>query len=479
LTSNLIDEEKIKDTFASIGQGQIFRFWDELNRTEKNLFLQQLEKIDPTECQRAWKEINISQKDSLDPQPPNARKATKPLDSELTSMHRNGEEMLASGKVAAFTVAGGQGTRLGHNGPKGTFSCTPLSRHSLFQHFAGSLLFLNKRFGITIRWFIMTSLENHSQTTLYFEKNQFFGLDKNKVTFFQQGMMPAFDIDGKMLLKEKYKLEMSPNGHGGSLKALIDSGSIDLMEEEKIDCISYFQVDNPMVYCMDPTFLGFHQAAGSEMSSKAVKKLSSNERVGTFVQNGESLQVLEYSDIPPEISNQKKKDGSLMFGLGSIAIHLLDRNFVRRITSSENAATQRLKYHGAHKKVSFLDDKGILVKPETPNAIKAETFVFDALPLARNPLLMEINREEEFGPIKNPTGTDSLVSSKKLQISRNLRWLHEVGTDHALSNLEISPLFAPTLPYFSERTTKLPLDLKKYTSEPILLGEDGTALEII
>ena len=152
-------------------------------------------------------------------------------------------------------------------------------------------------------------------------------------------MMPAFDIDGKMLLKEKNKLEMSPNGHGGSLKALIDSGSIDLMEEEEIDCISYFQVDNPMVYCIDPTFLGFHQAAGSEMSSKAVQKLSSNERVGTFVQNGESLQVLEYSDIPKEISNQKKKDGSSMFGLGSIAIHLLDRNFVRRITSSENAAT--------------------------------------------------------------------------------------------------------------------------------------------
>jgi UDP-N-acetylglucosamine/UDP-N-acetylgalactosamine diphosphorylase len=479
LRSILIDEKQIKDSFASIGQGEIFRFWGELNQAERSLFLQQLEKIDPSECQRAWKEINVSQRDSIDPQPPEAIKATKPQDSELIRMHEHGEEILANGKVAAFTVAGGQGTRLGHNGPKGTFPCTPLTKHSLFQHFAESLLFYNKRLGVTPRWFIMTSLENHYQTILYFEKNHFFGLDKNRVTFFQQGMMPAFDIDGKMLLKEKHKLEMSPNGHGGSLKALVDSGSIDLMEEEEIDCISYFQVDNPMVYCIDPTFLGFHQVTGSEMSSKAVEKLSSNERVGTFVQNEKSLHCLEYSDIPKEISSQKKKDGSLIFALGSIAIHILDRNFVRRITSSENEATQRLKYHGAHKKVSYLDDNGILIRPETPNAIKAETFVFDALPLARNPLLMEINREDEFGPIKNPTGTDSLVSSEKLQISRNLRWLHELGQQHTLTNLEISPLFAPTLPYLSKRISKLPLDLKKYTSEPVLLGEDGRALEII
>jgi UDP-N-acetylglucosamine/UDP-N-acetylgalactosamine diphosphorylase len=477
LRSNLINEKQVKDTFASIGQGQIFRFWDELNQAERTLFLQQLEKINPTECQRAWKDINVLQKNSIEPQPPEAIKATKPSNPELIRMHEHGEEMLANGKVAAFTVAGGQGTRLGHSGPKGTFPCTPITKNSLFQHFAESLIFFNKRLGVSLRWFIMTSLENHLQTIVYFEKNQFFGLDKNRVTFFQQGMMPAFDIDGKMLLKEKHKLEMSPNGHGGSLKALVDSGSIDLMEEEEIDNISYFQIDNPMVYCIDPTFLGFHQVTGSEMSSKAVEKLSSNERVGTFVQNEKNLQILEYSDIPQEISSLKKKNGSLIFGLGSIAIHILDRNFVRRITNSE--ATQRLKYHGAHKKVSYLDDNGIMVKPETPNAIKAETFVFDALPLARNPLLMEINREDEFGPIKNPSGTDSLDTSEKLQISRNLRWLHEVGAEHALTNLEISPLFAPTLPYLSERISELPLDLKKYIFEPVLLGEDGRALEII
>jgi len=479
LISNSIDEKKIKDAFAKIEQEQIFRFWDELNQTEKTFFLQQLETVDPFECQLAWQEINFSHTKDFNPQTPKAKNAKNPLDPELSSMHEKGEEMLASGKVAAFTVAGGQGTRLGHNGPKGTYPCTPLAKHSLFQHFAESLSFFAKRYGVSPRWFIMTSLENHSQTKLFFKKHEFFGLDRNRVTFFQQGMMPAFDLDGKILLKEKNQLEMSPNGHGGSLKALTDSGSIDLMEEEGIECISYFQVDNPLVYCIDPTFLGFHHIMGSEMSSKAVQKLSSNERVGTFVQNGESLQVIEYSDIPKDISNQKKKDGTLRFGLGSIAIHLLDRNFVRRITCSEEVNGSRLKYHGAHKKVPYLNDNGLLVQPESPNAIKAETFVFDALPLARNPLLMEINREEEFAPIKNPTGEDSLVSSEKLQISRNQRWLQITGGGHEFTDVEISPLFAPTLPYFSERTSKPFLNPKKSPPKPVLIQRDGTVLHLI
>jgi UDP-N-acetylglucosamine/UDP-N-acetylgalactosamine diphosphorylase len=474
LSLNLIDENKIKDSFASIGQEQIFRFWGELNRTERSILLNQLEKIDPLECQDAWKEINLLPPPVIKLTPPHAIRSTDPLDTGLVSMHESGEEMLAKGKVAAFTVAGGQGTRLGHNGPKGTFPCTPIKKHSLFQHFAENLSFFTKRYGKCPRWFIMTSQENHTQTRKYFEKNQFFGLDKNRVTFFQQGMMPAFSMDGKILLQEKNQLVMSPNGHGGSLKALVESGSIGLMEEEEIDCISYFQVDNPMVYCMDPTFIGLHKASGSEMSSKAVKKLSSEERVGTFVQTGESLQVMEYSDIPQKISREKQKNGSLRFGLGSIAIHMLERNFVNRVAGSEKTKSQGLKYHGAHKKVCCLDKKGSRVHPSKPNAIKAETFVFDALPLARDPLLVEINREEEFGPIKNPSGSDSRSSSEKLQISRNQRWLKVVGVPEKLNKVEISPLFAPTLPYFLEQTSKFPLDLKKLSKESALIELQNT-----
>ena len=469
MSSNLIDEEKIKDSFALIGQEQIFRFWDDLNRTERSILLDQLIKIDPLECQGAWEEINLSSSTALNPQPPKSISSTDPLDSTLVSMHESGEEMLAKGKVAAFTVAGGQGTRLGYDGPKGTFPCTPIKKHSLFQHFAENLSFFTKRFGKCPRWFIMTSHENHAQTKQYFEKNQFFGLDKNRVTFFQQGMMPAFSMDGKILLQEKNQLVMSPNGHGGSLKALVDSGSIALMEEDEIDCISYFQVDNPMVYCMDPTFIGLHKACGSEMSSKAVKKLSPKERVGTFVQIGENLQVIEYSDIPPQISSEKLKNGSLRFGLGSIAIHLLERNFVNRVAGSKETKRQGLKYHGAHKKVCCLDNKGSRVHPKKPNAIKAETFVFDALPLAHDPLLMEINRKEEFGPIKNPRGSDSRASSEKLQIFRNQRWLKELGRVGKLNKIEISPLFAPTLPYFLEQASKFPLDLKKLSKESALI----------
>ena len=239
--------------------------------------------------------------------------------------------------------------------------------------------------------------------------------------------MPVFDLNGKILLKEKHQILTSPNGHGGSFRALYDSGALKIMEDEGIEFVSYFQVDNPLVYCLDPTFIGLHEIEKSEMSSKAVQKAKASEKVGTFLKLDGKLHVVEYSDIPLDVSNEKKEDGKLSYRFGNIAIHIINRTFIEDLTNEKLSKDKRLKYHGALKPVDYIDEKGIYIRGTLPNAFKAETFVFDALPLAQNPLVIEVNRGEEFAPIKNADGVDSLESSQVLQVERAQRWLREVG----------------------------------------------------
>lgn len=449
---NFFEEEgAIQEAFRSIGQGQIFRFWKELNRKEKEQLLGSLKGTSVQECLTAWNDMQKDQARVTEPTPPNFIEAKNPLCPKLAKFRELGEELLSHGRVAAFTVAGGQGTRLGHRGPKGTYTCTPLQKISLFEHFARSLKFFSKRYGQSPWWFIMTSQENHEETIQFFTAMNFFGLERKRIKFFKQGMMPVFDLNGKILLQEKYKILMSPNGHGGSFRALLDSGALGIMEHEAIDYISYFQVDNPMVYCLDPVFIGLHEYEKSEMSSKAVQKINASERVGTFVKWNNQLHVVEYSDIPQELSEEKTPDGSLRYQLGSIAIHLLNRTFVKRVAETKKSKTNRLIYHGALKAVSYINDAGNRIKPNAPNALKAETFVFDALPLAQNPLVLEIDRREEFAPIKNATGSDSLESSQELQLARALKWVEQVYRETAPHKVEISASFAPTWPHFVEQ----------------------------
>ena len=225
------------------------------------------------------------------------------------------------------------------------------------------------------------------------------------------------------------------------------------MENEGIDFISYFQVDNPLVYCLDPAFIGLHQLEKSEMSSKAVEKSNADEKVGTFLKLSEKLHVVEYSDIPPYIAKEEKESGNLCYRLGSIAIHLINRTFIQKLTDEKKSKINRLKYHAALKPVDHIDDKGNYVNGKSPNALKAETFVFDALPLAQNPLVVEVNRGEEFAPVKNAHGTDSLESSHQLQVARAQKWLKEAGHKKESIKVEITPSFAPTLPHFIEHFT--------------------------
>ena len=299
-----MDADKLIAAFRAAGQGQVFAFWDSLPESARRELLGQAAEIDLAEVDRLNRSLVFKSGgggvdlDGLAPAPYERLPGNGGDVAKWAQARAAGEAALRAGRVAAFTVAGGQGTRLGYDGPKGTFPVTPLKAKPLFQVFAEKIRAIGLRHGRPLHWFIMTSHANHGQTEAFFVEQRFFGLDQGRVHFFRQGRMPAVDFSGKILLETPGSLALSPDGHGGSLRALHRSGALDLMKAEGIDTISYFQVDNPLVRCVDAAFIGFHLLARSEMSSKMVPKAYPEEKVGHFcVQHGKVI-VVEYSDMP-------------------------------------------------------------------------------------------------------------------------------------------------------------------------------------
>ena len=445
--------DELISRFTAAGQGQVFMFWNELSPAGREKLLAQAAEIDLEEVARLHRKLVVEKQAAgmadfaaLQPAPFEPRPEHGGDSAKWARARAAGEEALRAGRVAAFTVAGGQGTRLGYDGPKGTFPVTPVKKKTLFQVFAEKILAAGRRYGKPLHWFIMTSHANHAATEAFFNEHNFFGLDRHRVHFFRQGRMPAINFDGKILLEGKDAIALSPDGHGGSLRALHRSGALDLMEREGVDTLSYFQVDNPLVRCIDAEFIGFHLLGKSEMSSKALLKAYPEEKVGLFCLCDGQLMVAEYSDVPMELQRATNPDGSLRFGAGSIAIHVIDREFARRMAAGGQDV--QLPFHRADKKIPTIDAKGEPVKPTTPNGVKFELFVFDALPFARNPVVIETDRANDFSPVKNAEGVDSPKTSADDQLRQAARFLKAAGAEIATDEtglprqkIEISPLY--------------------------------------
>lgn len=437
--------KKLLEEAKAAGQEHIFMFWDELQDEERKKLLADAEMLNFEQIKKLVEENVISYTPFKLPQkietPPilPADPDSSEREEEYKKAFELGEQLLYEGKVCAFTVAGGVGTRLGFDGPKGTFPISPLKGKTLFQIFAETIQHCRKRYNPQLRWYIMTSKQNNEATIEFFKKHDYFQIPEDQIIFFTQGMLPAFSKEGKILLEKKYAIAFSPDGHGGALNALRKSGALDDMKNHGIEYISYFQVDNPLVYCIDPRFIGLHVMYRSEMSSKAIPKRDDLEKVGNFILGDGKLMVIEYSDLPEELAHAKNPDGSRKFDAGSIAIHIISRTFVERLTSGKLT----LPYHRAIKKVSFIDTDGRRIEPTQPNAIKLEQFIFDAIPLAQNPIVLQTKREEEFSPVKNAEGEDSPETCKKDMIKRARRWLERacIYTDEN-AIVEISPLRA-------------------------------------
>ena len=350
-----------------------------------------------------------------------------PKDAEQKALYKKafekGVELIRAGKTAALTVAGGQGTRLGFAGPKGTYPITPVLHKTLFQYFAESLDRVSEKYGTRIHWFIMTSELNDKATRDFFKSHEFFGLPEDSVHFFTQGFMPAIDYSGKVLMSAKDSIALTPDGHGGTLLALRKWGNLELMKKLGVEYISYFQVDNPLVPVANPLMIGLHALEKSEMSSIMLSKTNAFEKLGNFCVTGGKLQIIEYSDMPKELA-ERTTNGKLDFIAGSPAIHVISREFIERLTANGKLD---LPWHRADKKVAYVTADGTPVKPEAPNAVKLESFIFDALPLASSTIILEADRKECFAPTKNATGVDSAESCRAMLCARDARRMDLAG----------------------------------------------------
>lgn len=466
--------------FKQAGQGQVFKFWDALSPEEQTALLDDAAEIDLAEIASLYETLiqgsHESHEDFSELEPaPYIPHPVNGGDQTLWDAARiQGEAALAAGKVAAFVVAGGQGTRLGYDKPKGLFPVTPIHKKSLFQVFAEKIKAAENTYGTTIPWFVMTSHVNHQDTTEFFESNDYFGLKSDQVRCFRQGHMPAIDLNGKILLSSKGSIAMSPDGHGGSLRALVRSGATKIMEDNGIEILSYFQVDNPLIKVIDPAFIGFHLQSGAGMSSKMIPKAYAEEKVGVFCKQGSKNLVIEYSDLPEELMHETDENGQLKFLSGSIAIHTLSKDFINQMGGSDRASPS-LSFHRADKKIPTVDDAGNPVKPDSPNGVKFEMFVFDALPFSEKTVVIETQRSTDFSPVKNAEGLDSPQTCREDQMKEFASWLRAVGQSISVDEngvpnhpIEVSPLFGYDETSFAKSWHALvekpdlsqPLDLK-------------------
>ena len=321
-------------------------------------------------------------------------------DVDRSELARLGDAWIASGRIAALTMAGGQGTRLGHSGPKGTFVLPLDPPVSLFQIQCEGLQRVGARNGVVIPWFIMTSAENHADTVAYFQEHRFFGYDPDRIWFFPQEMVPVVDFEGKLLIKDHH-IVAAANGNGGVFSSLASSGNLERMEQMGIEKVFVCGIDNARIRMADPVFVGFAEQSGKPLVSKSVYKRSPDEKAGVFCRRNGRPGYVEYTEISPEQAASTDADGRLLFGDAGIVAYVYDVALLRRL------AVTPLPYHAARKKVPYDRPDGTLVEPDQPNAIKFETFIFDSFDAAEDIAVLRVDRHQEFAPIKNRTGEDS------------------------------------------------------------------------
>ncbi len=445
--------EKLRARLCEAEQGHVFRFFDELSADEQTTLLGQLKAVDLKLLRRLIEKHLAADASphvrSLAPAPVIPIAATAALRREESESRKAGEEALREGRVAALVVAGGQATRLGYDAPKGTFPIGPVSAKTLFQIHAEKALAVARRYGKALPLIVLVSPDNHAATRRFFEEHKNFGLPLADVLLVEQGMLPALDRDGRLLLAERGRIFLSPDGHGGVYRALGGAGLLEKLAKRGVEQLFYFQVDNPLVKVADPVFLGHHLRHESEFSLKVVAKRDAAEKVGVFAQVDGKPGIVEYFDLPASQRDAAGAGGCLLYGHGSIAIHVFRLALVQRLARGD----VELPYHVARKKVPFVDERGVVVQPAEANGIKFESFVFDALPLAKKALAMEVLRSEEFAPVKNRSGEDSPETARRAQSDLFREWIAEAGFAGVdpTAAVEIGPLFALDREEFKHR----------------------------
>jgi len=440
--------QEARATLAAARQEHLLAFWPQLSEAERETLLAEIGRIDFDLINRLLRDELIWDAsrlpyDRLEP-PEIWRLGRDGPCITRADARAKGEAMLRAGKVACLVAAGGQGTRLGFPGPKGTLPVGPVSGKSLFEIHCAKVRALERKFGAAVPLLVMTSEANDEDTRRHFELNADWGL--GEVRFVTQESLPSVDFQGRIFLAEKHRIARSPNGHGGMISALEESGLLDELLDRGLTTLFYFQVDNPLVKIAEPFFLGAHEGTGAEYSLKVLRKRAPDEKLGVVARADGTYLVIEYSDLPEILRDARDARGEFLYWAGSPAIHVFSLRFLARLNDDDHP----IRYHRAFKKVPHVDTTtGAYVTPAEPNGIKFEAFIFDTVPCARRVLVVEGVREEEFAPVKSRTGEDSLESAQRMMASLHWRWLAARGAAWprepdglAARPAEIHPTFA-------------------------------------
>ena len=405
-------EEKLLDTkeiLKKYGQEHLLSNYEKLSNEDKNRLLNDILTIDFGEISKLYEQTKHKIKfENCKIEPIEHVDKAKLSNEEIQKYSEIGIEQIKKGKLAAVTMAGGQGTRLGHNGPKGTFDLGLDSHKSIFEILCDTLKLARKKYGVVVPWYIMTSDENNDETVEFFEKNNYFDYPKEAVKFFIQGEMPMINTEGKILLNEEGLIKQAGAGHGAIFEAMRKNGIIYEMQNKGIEWVFIGGVDNVLVKMVDPVLIGLSIERNVLAAGKSVVKANPHEKVGVFCKKDGKPSVIEYSEISNELAEAVDEKGELLFGES----HILCNQFNIKIL--EELAKNKLPYHVAFKKATYMDEKGNIISPTEPNAYKFEAFIFDAFSSIPEMLVMRVKREEEFAPVKNAEGVDSPETARKL-----------------------------------------------------------------
>ena len=405
--------DKISETIETLkqyGQEHIVRLLEKLDEEKKQELIEQIGHIDFHQMMELYentkKEVEIKE---------NKIEAIPYLDkAKLTNEQKEefnelGEEILKNGQYAVVTMAGGQGPRLGHTGPKGTFKLDVYGKGKyLFEILIENLKEANNKYGATIPWYIMTSKENNAQTVEFLEKNNYFGYDKNYVTIFTQSELPLVNTEGKFLINKEFKIKEASDGNGGTYSSLRASGALADIKERGIKWVFIGSVDNALLKMADVTLLGMAIEKNVQIASKSVVKANPHERVGVFCKMNGHPKVIEYTELPEKMAEEVDENGELRYGESHIMCNLYS------IEAIEKISQEPLMYHSAFKKNSYIDENGKEIVPEEPNSYKFESFIFDAFEFFDDIAILRGKREDDFAPVKNKEGVDSPKTAKEL-----------------------------------------------------------------
>lgn len=404
--------EKALALVKKYNQEHLLAFFDELSDVAKESLLQQILNIDFELVAELYKNVgnsaDVSDEGKVEPIG-YTDKCSFDAD-KIADYSKKGNSLMCDGRFAAVTMAGGQGTRLGHNGPKGTYDIGLPSHESLFAIQCRRLKTQSQKCGTTIPWYIMTSRENDAATKAFFEEHEFFGYDKAYIKFFVQSMLPMIDFDGKIVLESKGKIKEGADGHGGLFAAMLKNGIYDDMKAKGIKWIFVGGIDNVLLKLCDPVFLGFVDESGCGIGAKSLVKRDAREKVGVFCLMDGKPYVIEYTEVSDEMAEARDANGEFLYGDAHILCNMFNISAFEKMTGDFGG----LPYHTAIKKTNFVNESGEVITPEKPNAYKFEAFIFDAFKYFDSMAILRVERSEEFAPVKNKDGEDSPATAREL-----------------------------------------------------------------